>query len=678
MWQPPENLALQGYLGEGPSLTRISQSPRRKVSRGATSFARNANAGAPRTVALALAGLVAIVLCLPRLGLGYFWDDYIFLTSNGVNPLAFLLPNETTIFYRPISMGLYFLLLGAVDPTEGWVAHFLNLGLLVSCVLALATLVTRIAGFRAGLIAGISYAALGATASLVAWVTVSHDLLAIAFLLLAFHLRHSGRTIGALAAAGCAIFSKETALAVLPALVLWPWLVNRKPYRLALHGLLYLGLAAVWGAVHRGVQAFLAHGFSSVTTGYVHAQSPESWPLKAGRYLLHLFNVPWTGHATRWPSDLMLCGIVGVGLLAVSLWLGLRSADRGATATTTISTRRAIVLAALLVLPPLALDVVLVGHWAPYYLALPGLGAALLLGVLLSRSSIPIVTFVLSGYLILGLWCRGVADPETLAFTEENFLAGSRATRDVERNFKGLHESFPPGSHLLVSVGQTGTLGIAQTLHQGQAPRLWYRDPSLETLLPQERRDSARPQFLFRVMSDLHVLEIDPDSLRVRSSGGTQPHPDEIGRTIRSYARGLAATGESDRAVRILERLGQVDGGLLYDYDLRLAAMIRYAQGRFVEAETLKARSSLIPREFAIDMVGKVLAEPTADSAMDSCAFWAFDASPTDTSVVARLMRLFRDGGYRDQACVFARRMRELAPEDTESVEILRRCASRG
>ena len=642
-------------------------------------MARPANTRAPRTIALALSGLVAIVLCLPRLGLGYFWDDYIFLTSSGVNPLAFLLPNETTIFYRPISMGLYFLLLGAVDPTEGWVAHFLNLGLLVSCVLALATLVTRIAGFHAGLIAGTSYAAFGATASLVAWVTVSHDLLAIAFLLLAFHLRHSGRTIGALVAAGCAILSKETALAVLPALALWPWLVNRKPYRLAFHGLLYLGLVVLWGAVHRGVQILLAHGFSSVATGYVQAQSAESWPLKTGRYLLHLFNLPWTGHETPWPSGLTWYAIAGIVLLAGSLWIGLRSADRGTTAPAQpISTRRAIVLAALLALPPLAIDVVLVGHWAPYYLALPGLGGALLLGVLLSRSSIPVVTLVLSAYLLLGVWCRGVSDPETLAFTEENFLAGSRATRDVERNFKALHESFPPGSHLLVSVGQTGTLGIAQTLLQGQAPRLWYRDPSLETLLPQERRDSTRPQFVFRVRSDLHVLEIDPDSLRVRSSGETQPHPDEIGRTIRSYARGLASTGEQDRAVRILERLGQVDGGLLYDYDLRLAAMIRYAQGRVVEAETLKARSSLIPREFAIDMVGKVLSEPTADSAMDSCAFWAFDASPTDTSVVARLMRLFRDGGYRDQACDFARRMRELAPRNAESLEILRRCASGG
>ena len=656
-------------------MTRISKSRRGKRSRVPTTAARSMDARPLRIVALALSGLVAIVLCLPRLGLGYFWDDYIFLTANDVNPLAFLLPNETTIFYRPISMGLYFLLLDAIDPTGGWVAHVLNLGLLVSCVLGLATLVTRIAGFRAGLIAGIAYAALGAAPSLVAWVTVSHDLLAIAFLLLAFHLRHSGHAVGALAAAGCAIFSKETALAVLPALVLWPWLVQRRPYRLARHALPYLGLVVLWAAVHRGVHVFLAHGFSSAATGYVHAQSPETWPLKAGRYLLHLFNVPWTGHATGWPRDLTPYAIVGLGLLAISLWVGLRAADRSATASPRISTGRAVALAALLALPPLALDVALVGHWAPYYLALPGLGGALLLGVLLSRSSFPFVALVLSGYLVLGVWCRGVADPETLAFTEENFLAGSRATRDVERHFKTLYESLPPGSHLLVSVAQTGTLGVAQTMHQGQAPRIWYGDPSLETLHPMQRRDATRPQFLFRVMSDLHVLEIDPDSIRFRSSGGTQPHPDEVGRTIRSYARGIAATGESDRAVRILERLGHVDGGLLYDYDLRLAAMIRYAEGRVVEAETLKARSPLIPREFAIDMVGKVFAEPT-DPKIDSCAYWAFDVSPTDTSAVARLMRLFRDGGYHDQACDFARRMRQLAPRDAESIEILRKFAA--
>lgn len=52
----------------------------------------------PTRVALLFPVLVAVVLCAPRLGLGYFSDDYILLTAGQADPSAFLLPNATTIF----------------------------------------------------------------------------------------------------------------------------------------------------------------------------------------------------------------------------------------------------------------------------------------------------------------------------------------------------------------------------------------------------------------------------------------------------------------------------------------------------------------------------------------------------------------------------------------------------
>src|SRR5690349_2071403 len=140
---------------------------------------------------LAAMPFVLIVLCLPTLGLGYLWDDYIFLTSGRANPLAFLLPNPTlTIFYRPISMGLYFLGLGALGQAGALVGHLVNLGLLLACVLLLSSLASKVAGRRAGLYAGFAFAGLAAMPELAAWITTSQDIFAILFLLIAFHLRH--------------------------------------------------------------------------------------------------------------------------------------------------------------------------------------------------------------------------------------------------------------------------------------------------------------------------------------------------------------------------------------------------------------------------------------------------------------------------------------------------------
>jgi len=132
-----------------------------------------------RSLSLAALALVLAVLCAPRLNLGYFWDDYIFLTSGRAHPLSFLLPHPTlTIFYRPISMGLYFLALVVLGPWGATLGHLLNLALLCGCVLLLASLVARVAGRRAGLYAGFAFAALGALPALVAWITAAQDILA--------------------------------------------------------------------------------------------------------------------------------------------------------------------------------------------------------------------------------------------------------------------------------------------------------------------------------------------------------------------------------------------------------------------------------------------------------------------------------------------------------------------
>jgi hypothetical protein len=578
-------------------------------------------------ISLAAMALVLVILCLPRIGLGYFWDDYIFLTSGRANPLAFLLPSPAlTIFYRPISMGLYFLGLGALGPWGAAAGHVFNLALLLACVLLLSSLGSKVAGKRAGLYAGFAFAGLAAIPELVAWITTSQDIFAILFLLIAFHLRHEGRDLGAAIAAACALLSKETALTVFPALLLWPWLLGRKPYRLGVSAAYLGGVAALWAAVHPGVHAFLTHGPRSAATGYVHLQGWGHAPLHVLRYLLVLFNVPLTGYPSAWPGDLTPFAVMAAAVLLMGLGLGVGAgAAPEMRVSEPISLGRVAGIAALIAVPPLLLDTALIGHWAPYYTCLPGIGTALLLGTALSKIPRTVAVLALAVFLLSGVRCRGIDAPE-LAFTEANTVRGSQAVRIVESRFRDLRPTMPHGAELLISVSASGTLGIYQTIHQGQAPRVWYGDPTLDARMP-EKRQGGRPALLFRTTSLLSVLEIQPDSLGYRWSGETAPDPLEIAGPIRSYARGSAACGRIEEALRILGDLCDGDPDTLRMYDQRLTALALLAGGREAEAQAILDRTPAYPPNVTAAMIRKLLVEGTGRAAVDSNLYRAFGMS---------------------------------------------------
>jgi len=612
------------------------------------------------------------VLCVPRLGLGYFWDDYIFLTSSWTDPTAFVLTNPATIFYRPISMGLYFLTLLWLGPFGSIAGHLVNLALYALSIVLLATLVARVSGFRAGLFAGFAYAALSSAPSLVAWTTASQDLLAIVFMLAAFHLRHAGRVVASISAAACAIFSKEPGIALLPALVLWPWVLDRKkPRRLVSYGLLCLALIALWAAVHPGVHAFVTHGFRSSATGYVHMERPERWPAYLGRYVLTMFNLPLTGYPTTWPADLTIYAFMALGILLGGLWLVRSAFPREPASVERVAIGRAAAVAALIAIPPLALDTALVGHWAPYYISLPGIGAAILIGVLLSKISYGRATVCLSIYLLLGVWCRGIATPE-LAFTERAFVEASRAVRLVEARFRQLRPTMPRGTRILLSVGTTGTLGVYQTMHQGQAPRIWYWDPTLLVLPPEQRPDRGKPELLFRITQFLSVVEISPDSLGYRWAGDVEPLMQEITTPVAAFARGAAASGDPDRAIKIFRKLGALSPESMHPYYQRLIAMVLLSAGRKAEAEQILRTTPLYSREISMKMAMKLLREPTGRAAVDSSFFTAFGLSMQDPTVVREIMHRLEADGQFEQATHFARRLQVLVPGDAESAALLR------
>jgi len=255
---------------------------------------------------------------------------------------------------------------------------------------------------------------------------------------------------------------------------------------------------------------------------------------------------------------------------------------------------------------------------------------------------------------------------------ERTFVEANAAIRQVEAGFRELHPTFPRESQVLVSVAASGPLGIDGTMHDGQPLRIWYRDPTLRVRRPEQRAPHAGAEFLFRITEDRDVVEIDADRDALRSSGA-KPDTFEMGAITRTYARGLAASGESPRAVRILERLAAGDEGPLKSYDLRLAAMALLAEDDSTGARRLLEAAPPISGEYALESVARVMAEPTGRTGLDSSAFRAFGVSPSDPVALRYLMDTFYASQFVPQAVEFARRLQEVAPGDSESAVILTR-----
>jgi hypothetical protein len=276
-----------------------------------------------------------------------------------------------------------------------------------------------------------------------------------------------------------------------------------------------------------------------------------------------------------------------------------------------------------------------------------------------------------AAYVGLGFWSRQIDTPGQDALTERSFIDASRAIGEVERGFRSLRPAFPRGSQVLVSVASSGLLGIDGTMHDGQALRTFYRDPTLRTLRPERRLPHPRSEFLYRITGARDVVEIDPDRGSFRSSGANPPDTEEVRAITRTYTRGLAATGEADRAVRILGRLAAGDEPALRSYDLRLAAMGLMNQGNAPGAKRLLEEAPPITREYALYCVSKVLSEPTGNAGLDSCAYAAFGVSFSDPEALRALMELYYASQFVPQAVHFARRLQEVAPGDSESAAIL-------
>jgi hypothetical protein len=561
---------------------------------------------APAWLLRLIAPAVALALSLPGFQLTYLWDDYAFLA----NWREALKPWTPDPFYRPLPRGLVFGLLNQLGPGGELVAHAINAALLALAIWLLEDVTTRLAGRRAGFYAALAFATLGAVGQLVGWASFVQELLAIVFVLAALRLELAGRTAWALVAAAAGLLSKETVALSLPVIALVRWIARGSREGLWRRVSAFAALGAAWALFHPGLRTLLARGLRSGATSYVGLEHSGRWGPYLGQYLLTLINLPISGLASPWPGNrngvtFLALAVLVTGFAVYARGRGGREAGRGEEGP--VSMVRLAALAALLALPPLLVTATMVRYWSPYFAVPAALGSSMVLGAVLSRRPAATAGLALAFFLVMGVWCRGL-DNTSLGWTERGLEASSGLMRGLEAEFRALHPTFPPGSQLLISTQVRSSLGVYTMLHEYQAPRFWYRDPSLLVQHPWEREPGRAHEFLFVIPPDQGLVEIDTTTLQPANPVvGLSPQPLET--AVRTYATGLFQSGEPSRAIDILFRAPSTDAAIASVHG-RIAVALLLALGRGTEARQVLTRVPPMPRDYAIQTLRVLLLEP--------------------------------------------------------------------
>jgi len=309
---------------------------------------------------------------------------------------------------------------------------------------------------------------------------------------------------------------------------------------------------------------------------------------------------------------------------------------------------------------------------------MPALGAAIFLGPVLAKQGRLVAIAALAAFSLLGTWSRGSRAEREWVLSEPAMVEAAGAVRTVRANLWSLYPVLPRGSQVVLSFGTRGIRGIQSALIDGQALSLWYRDPTLRTVTTAERRSGEGAESFLRVTNDLDVIAFDLDPFGVRSTRPGPPDLAEIDQPLNNFARALAAGGETDRAVRILEGLTLMESGELVPYNRRLIASMFLASGRRAEGDSLLAVSAPFPREVALQLVTRLLADASTSEELDTAAFEAFGLSASDPATLRGVMRSLQQAGALAQAAWFAEKLEHVAPGDASAAEVRTIAAARG
>ena len=255
---------------------------------------------------------------------------------------------------------------------------------------------------------------------------------------------------------------------------------------------------------------------------------------------------------------------------------------------------------------------------------------------------------------------------------EPNFAIVNTALRKVESGFRRLYRVFPEGAQVILSVQARGAGSIYTHMYTFQVLRVWYRDRSIYTVRPEARKSGDHPELLMVITRDRDVIDLDPLTLRARSASGRDPDYEPCERAIRAYATGLAGSGATDAAVRILLHMPEVSAGLA-NVHRRMAATFLIADGRNGEAQAVLDSTVTLPRGIAIADLGAVLAEQPPGRVFDDAALRAFAISADDADAIRQITRWFAENHYADAGLRFAHRLQRLMPGDREADGVARR-----
>jgi hypothetical protein len=600
--------------------------------------------------------LTAVLLALPCIRFSYLYDDYDFLHRASAFRIGDLAPDPHSLFYRPLSRELWFGTLGLLHLDAPVVLHLLNALLLAIGVALLMILTRRLLGERAAMIAGFSLAGLGSASVLVGWASGVQDLMAMDFLLCATLLQLAGRRMSVVAALAAAVLAKEAVVGIVPFFPALAWAAEGRKPKVS-DALPFLGILLVWAFIHPGVHALIQRRFEGGEGSYLGWSQAQIIPSLI-RSLLTLLNIPiaavdGTAIGLRWVVLILACALVTVALYN----------DKKASGDAH-STRGVLVLAGILALPPLLLTISLARYWAPYYTCLSAVGTSLAAAAVLRGAPGRIVCGILIGFMALGILTRAEKLAPSVT-TEANLERTSRALDQVEAGFKKLYPSLAPASVAYVSSQVHGVEAIYAHVYRFQVLRVWYREPSLVTAKPQSRRPGTGREYLFWILPNLDVGEIDPTTLRARSSGA-RPDYGSYQKTLRSYAFGLGWSGEPVQAARVLLAMpepNEIVGGV----DARIAATFLIMAGRSALADSVLAHAPSIDRDGALSALSGVLAEAPTGVAMDGPAFVAFGVDTSDVDAIRGVMLWTAQHGYAATALRLAQRLLRIEPEDSQA-----------
>ena len=271
-------------------------------------------------------------------------------------------------------------------------------------------------------------------------------------------------------------------------------------------------------------------------------------------------------------------------------------------------------------------------------------------------------------FLCLGILFRGI-DVEATIPTERNFDSPSGALRHLEQEFKSLEPTLAPGAQVLLTILAQGRRSIHVHMYNFQTMRLWYRDPNLHTVRPERRLPNRHAEYLFWISPNLDVYEVDLRTLLPRTNG-PKPEYFEYQKAVRFYARGLAATGHTGLALKLLVGMPEMEP-VYREVDHRIAAMLLLAAGDSIQARQILAPLHPLDRAIALPIVGLFLSTPDRREPNDDAALQAFGIPRDDPESIRAVMTSCNKPGAFPAALRFARRLLDLRPGDAGALQVI-------